>query len=109
MDKKIKTLFFLESFMLVISAIVLWYSFTPTNVIQSSVIGQTISNVSILISVGAVIAGIPLGVIGLRTVKNMGKMKNVMRTLSIFNLLVGLFEAGIFLLILFLVLVGMRA
>ena len=78
---------------------IVWWSLTPTNILNSSFLFGLLEIIGLWGSTIIFFAGIPLGICGICKAKNAGKFKIPMIVLSIVNLSVGIFEVAILILI----------
>ena len=101
MLKKIKdsNLFWYELVLTSFIPFIIWWSFTPTNILNSNFWFGLLELIGLWGSGIILFAGIPLGIRGIGKAKNTGKFKIPTIVLSIINLSVGIFEAGVWILI----------
>ncbi len=93
-----KMIFWLEFAFVLIIPFVIWWSTTPTNVLNSNSLYKLLEAVGIFGS-GLLPVGIPVGIIGIIMSKRMIKLRKATIFLSIINLSVGSIEILMLLLI----------
>ena len=87
-----KIIFWLEVGLVFVLPFVIWWGVTPTNVLNSSVQFKLLEKIGILGSGLILLAGIPVGIIGIIKAKRMTKLRKTTTVLSIINLSVGSIE-----------------
>ena len=87
-----KIIFWLEVALVLVLPFVIWWGVTPTNVLNSSVQFKLLEKIGILGSGLILLAGIPVGIIGIIKAKRMTKLRKTTTVLSIINLSVGSIE-----------------
>lgn len=90
--------FWLEFILAVFIPFTIWWSMTPTNVLNSSSLFGLLEHIGIGGSVLIFFVGIPVGIIGIRKAKEMQKRKIATIVLSVMNLSAGIVEVGTFIL-----------
>ncbi|MBE6594737.1 MAG: hypothetical protein E7644_02940 [Ruminococcaceae bacterium] len=100
-----KMIFGLQILFVLMIPFVIWWSNTPTNVLNSSSLYKLLEVVGILGS-GLLPVGIHVGIIGIIMSKRMIKLRRATIVLSIINLSAGMIEIFIFLFVLFSVIFG---
>jgi hypothetical protein len=91
--------FWLELILAVFIPFMIWWSMTPTNVLNSSSLFGLLEHIGIGGSVLIFFVGIPVGIIGIRKAKEMQKRKIATIVLSVLNLSAGIIEIGTFILV----------
>ena len=86
-----KIFFGLELAFVLVIPFVIWWSTTPTNVLNSHFLYKLLDFVGI-VGCGLLPAGIPIGIIGIIMSKRMEQLRKSTLILSIVNLSVGSFE-----------------
>ena len=86
-----KTFFGLELAFVLVIPFVIWWSTTPTNILNSHFLYKLLEVVGIL-GCGLLPAGIPVGIIGIIMSKRMEQLRKSTLILSIINLSVGSIE-----------------
>jgi len=84
-----KMVFGLEILFVLIIPFVIWWSTTPTNVLNSNSLYKLLEAIGVLGS-GLLPVGIPVGIIGIITSKRMTKLRKATIFLSITNLSIGI-------------------
>ena len=87
-----KIIFWFELALFLVIPFVVWWSTTPTNVLNSSSLYKLLETVGILGSGIFLPIGIPAGIIGIIKAKRMTKLKKTTFVLSIINLVAGSVE-----------------
>ena len=85
--------------LLLIIPFVVWWSTTPTNVLNSSSLYKLLETIGICGSAIILLVDIPVGIIGIIKAKRMVKLRKTTFTLSIINLVAGSVEVFMLLLI----------
>lgn len=98
-DRPIKWPFWLELMLTAVIPFVVWWSLTPTNVLNSSNLCKLLETVGLAGSILVFWTGIPVGIIGIRVAKKMEKLRIVTKVLSIINLSAGIIEVGMLVLV----------
>ena len=93
-----KIIFGLELALLLIIPFVVWWSITPTNVLNSNSLYKLLETIGIWGSGIFLLIGIPAGIIGIIKAKRMTKLKKTTFVLSIINLVAGSVEVLILIL-----------
>ncbi len=97
--KLAQALFWLELILAILIPFIVWWSMTPTNILNSNSMFRLLecvgSNGSILIC----FAGIPIGLIGIIKAKKMENLRIATIMLSLINLFAGIIEVGMLILI----------
>ena len=83
--------FGLELAFVLVIPFVIWWSTTPTNVLNSHFLYKLLENVGV-VGLGLLPAGIPVGIIGIIMSKRMEQLRKSTLILSIVNLSVGSIE-----------------
>ena len=86
-----KIIFGFELALFLVIPFVIWWSITPTNVLNSHFLYKLLENVGVVGS-GLLPAGIPVGIIGIIMSKRMEQLRKSTLILSIVNLSVGSIE-----------------
>ena len=94
-----KIIFGFELALFLVIPFVIWWSTTPTNVLNSSSLYKLLETVGIWGSGIFLLIGIPAGIIGIIKAKRMIKLRKTTFALSIINLVAGSFEVFMLLLI----------
>lgn len=89
-----RTLLGLELILAVCIPFIIWWSLTPTNVLYSSFLFGLLACVGLSGSVIIFFAGIPMGIVGVKKAKELGKQRIPMIVLSLVNLTAGIIEVG---------------
>ncbi len=93
-------LFFCSELLLTIFIpFIIWWSFTPTNILNSNFLFSLLELIGIGGSTVIFFAGIPLGILGICKAKKIQKLKTPTLVLSIVNLTAGIFEVATLILI----------
>lgn len=93
--------FWLELALTVFIPFVIWWSNTPTNILNSSPLWKMLEFIGIGGNVLLLHAGIPVGIIGIIAAKKMTKCRIAAIVLSVINLSVGIMEVGLLIATLF--------
>ena len=94
-----KIIFWLELAICLVIPFVVWWSNTPTNILNSNSLFKLLEIIGIGGSGIILLVGIPVGIIGIIKAKRMIKLRRTTFTLSIINLVAGSFEVFMLLLI----------
>ena len=94
-----KVVFWFELALFLVIPFVVWWSTTPTNVLNSSSLYKLLETVGIWGSGIFLLIGIPAGIIGIIKSKRMTKLKKTTFVLSIINLVAGSVEVLMLLLV----------
>ena len=94
-----KIVFLFELALFLVIPFVIWWSTTPTNVLNSSSLYKLLETVGIWGSGIFLLIGIPAGIIGIIKAKRMTKLKKTTFVLSIINLVAGSVEVFMLILI----------
>ncbi len=94
-----KMMFGLEVAFVLIIPFVIWWSTTPTNILNSNTLFQLLEIIGVWGSHLILFFGIPVGIFGIITAKRMIKLRNATIVLSIINLVTGSVEVIIMLVI----------
>ena len=94
-----KIIFGFELALLLVIPFVVWWSITPTNVLNSNSLYKLLETIGIGGSGIILLVDIPAGIIGIIKAKRMIKLRKTTFTLSIINLVAGSFEVFMLLLI----------
>ena len=94
-----KIFFGFELAICLVISFVVWWSITPTNVLNSSSLYKLLETVVIWGSGIFLLIGIPAGIIGIIKAKRMTKLKKTTFVLSIINLVAGSVEVLMLLLV----------
>lgn len=94
-----KIIFGFELALFLVIPFVVWWSTTPTNVLNSSSLYKLLETVGIWGSGIFLLIGIPAGIIGIINSKRMKKLKKTTFVLSIINLVAGSVEVLMLLLV----------
>ena len=94
-----KIIFWFELALFLVLPFVVWWSTTPTNVLNSSSLYKLLETVGICGSGIFLLIGIPAGIIGIIKAKRMTKLKKTTFVLSIINLIAGSVEVFMLLLV----------
>lgn len=86
-----KVIFWLEFAFVLVIPFVIWWSITPTNVLNSNSLYKLLETVGIF-ATGLLPVGIPVGIMGIIMAKGMIKLRKATFVLSIVNLSVGSIE-----------------
>ena len=100
-----KMFFGLELALVLVIPFVIWWSTTPTNVLNSNSLYKLLEAVGIFGS-ELLLVGIPVGIIGIIVSKRMAKLRKATLFLSITNLSAGIIKIFILLLIFCMVIFG---
>lgn len=92
-------IFALELILFLVIPFVVWWSVTPTNVLNSNSLYKFLAAIGIRGSNIVFFAGIPVGIIGIIKAKRMIKLRKTTLALSIINLVAGSVEVFMLLLI----------
>ena len=92
-------IFALELILFLVIPFVVWWSVTPTNVLNSNFLYKFLAAIGIRGSNIVFFAGIPVGIIGIIKAKRMIKLRKTTLALSIINLVAGSVEVFMLLLI----------
>ena len=82
---------------------IIWWSFIPTNVLNSSFWFGLLECIGLCGSVIIFFEGIPIGIIGVKKAKELGKKRIPMIVLSLINLSAGIIEVGMLILVFYMV------
>ncbi len=91
--------FWLEFALASVIPIIICWSITSTKVLNSNLLFRLLESAGICGSILMFFAGIPVGVLGIIKAKRMKRLRNATIVLSIFNIIVGLIEILILVLI----------
>lgn len=94
-----KIIFGLQFTFVLVIPFIIWWSNTPTNILNSNSLFNLLETIGIFGSVLILLAGIPVGVIGIIKAKRMIKLRKTTIVLSIINLSAGSIEILMLLLI----------
>ena len=94
-----KTIFLLEFILFLIIPFVIWWSSTPTNILNSNSLFKLLETIGICGSAIILCVDIPVGIIGIIYAKRMTKLRTATIVLSIINLVAGSIEVFMLLLI----------
>ena len=94
-----KIIFLFELTLFLVIPFVIWWSTTPTNVLNSSSLYKLLETVGIWGSGIFLLIGIPAGIIGIIKAKRMIKLRKTTLVLSIINLVAGSIELLLLLII----------
>ena len=86
-----KIIFWIELALFLILPFVVWWANTPTNILNSNYWFELLETIGILGSI-ILLAGMPVGIIGITKAKRMIKLRKTTLVLSIINLAVGSIE-----------------
>ena len=98
-----RALFWLELILVTCIPFIIWWSLTPTNVLNSSFLFGLLECIGLSGSALIFFAGIPIGIIGVKKAKELGKQRIPMIVLSLINLSAGIIEVGMLILIFYMV------
>ena len=98
-----RTLLGLELILAVCIPFIIWWSLTPTNVLNSSFWFGLLECIGLCGSVIIFFAGIPMGIVGVKKAKELGKHRIPMIVLSLINLTAGIIEVGMLILVFYMV------
>ena len=101
-----RTLFWLELILATFIPFIIWWSMTPTNILNSSFLFGLLECIGLSGSALIFFAGIPIGLAGIKKAKELGKCRIPTIVLSLINLSTGIFEVGMLILILCMVGLG---
>ena len=87
-----KIIFWLELILFLIIPFVIWWSSTPTNILNSNSLFKLLEIIGIGGSGIILLVGIPVGIIGIIRAKRMIKLRKTTFVLSIINLAAGSIE-----------------
>ena len=87
-----KIIFLLELILFLIIPFDIWWSFTPTNILNSNSLFKLLEIIGIGGSGIILLVGIPVGIIGIIKAKRMIKLRKTTFVLSIINLAAGSIE-----------------
>ena len=87
-----KIIFWFELALFLVIPFVVWWSTTPTNVLNSNSLYKLLETVGILGSGIILLLGLPAGIIGIIKARKMIKLKKTTFALSIINLVAGCIE-----------------
>ena len=99
-------IFWFELALVLVIPFVIWWSATPTNVLNSNSLYKLLETVGIWGSGVILLIGTPAGIIGIITARRMIKPRKITFVLSIINLVAGSIEILILLIILCAVVFG---
>lgn len=85
-------IFFLELILVSFIPFIIWWSKTPTNVLNSTPLFGLLEKIGLTGSMLLFLLGIPVGIIGIKKSKKLEKHKNITIILSLINLLAGITE-----------------
>ena len=91
----------LEIALTVFIPFVIWWSNTPTNILNSSSLWKLLEFIGISGNILLLRAGIPVGIIGIIAAKKMTKCRIAAIVLSVINLSAGIIEVGLLIATLF--------
>ncbi len=94
-----KIIFLLELILFLVIPFNIWWSFTPTNILNSNSLFKLLETIGICGSVIILCVDIPVGIIGIIYAKRMTKLRKATIALSIINLVAGSIEVFMLLLI----------
>ncbi len=101
-----KFIFGLELALFLVIPFVVWWSNTPTNILNSNSLFKLLETIGILGSGILLLVGIPVGLIGIIKAKRMIKLRKTTVVLSIINLAAGSIEILMLLVVLCAVVFG---
>ncbi len=90
--------FWLELVLAVFIPFTIWWSMTPTNILNSNPLFGLLEHMGLTGCIFLFLAGIPAGMIGIRKAKEMQKRKIATIVMSVMNLSAGIVEVGTFIL-----------
>ena len=91
--------FWLELALAAVIPFRIWWSITPTNVLNSSALWKMLESVGICGAALLFFVGIPVGILGIKVAKRMHQLKIATIILSVLNLSAGIIEVGTLLLV----------
>ncbi len=91
--------FLLELMVAIFIPFIIWWSHTPTNILNSNYLFKLLELVGLGGSTLIFFAGIPVGIIGIWKAKRTGKLRIATTTLSLLNISAGMYEIAIVILI----------
>ena len=94
-----KIIFWFELALLLIIPFAVWWSITPTNVLNSNSLYKLLETIGILGSGIILLVDIPAGIIGIIQAKRMIKLRKTTFVLSVINLVAGSVEVLVLLLV----------
>ncbi len=89
-----KIIFWLELALFLVIPFVIWWSNTPTNILNSNSLFKLLETIGMWGSGIILLASIPVGIIGIIKAKRMIKLRKTTFVLSIINLSAGIIEVG---------------
>lgn len=92
-------IFWLEMILAVFIPFTIWWSMTPTNILNSNSLFELLEHMGLSGCIFLFLAGIPAGMIGIRKSKEMQKRKTATIVLSVMNLSAGIIEIVTFILV----------
>ena len=104
-----KIIFGLELALFLVIPFVVWWSNTPTNILNSNSLYMLLETIGILGSGIILLVGIPAGIIGIIKAKRMIKLRKTSFVLSIINLAAGSIENLVLLVVFCAVVFGGRS
>ena len=99
-------LFLLEIILTAFIPLILLWSTIPTNILNASSLFGLLEYVGLTGVILVFFAGIPMGVMGIKRAKEFGRCRKAMVVLSLVNLLAGILEVGLLILIIVRVILG---
>ena len=87
-----KIIFLLELILFLVIPFDIWWSFTPTNILNSNSLFKLLETIGICGSAIILCVDIPVGIIGIIYAKSMTKLRKATIALSIINLVAGSIE-----------------
>ncbi len=92
-------IFWIELILATIIPFIVWWSITPTNILNSNVLFGLLEPVGLCGSIIIFLCGVPIGIIGIIKAKSMDKLRIATITFSIVNLTVATIEIVMLILI----------
>ena len=99
-------IFWLELLLAAFIPFIIWWSITPTNILNSNSLFKLLETIGLRGSTLIFFTGVPIGVIGLRKAKGMEKRRTATIVLSILNLSMASIEIALMFLIFCMVVFG---
>ena len=87
-----KIIFVSELILVLFIPLIIWSGTTPTNVLNSNSLFETLWDIAIFGSGLIFFIGIPVGIVGIINAKKMIKLRKITIALSIINLIAGIIE-----------------
>lgn len=98
--ERMSWLFWIALFPLAFIPFIIWWSVTPTNILNSNPMWEMLEFIGIIGIQILFLFSIPVGIIGIRKYKKLNKLSTATKVLSIINLCIGIISVVLVLVIL---------